>query len=70
MNWPVKLSRDQIIEAVQDGFLNKKMIFHFDVCQALAEGKTQQKIAEGHDIRDFKTIRNIVKRKCKYCDVG
>lgn len=64
----MKFTRDQIIEMVKDGFLNKKSIFHFDVCQALAKRKTQSNVAEEKD-KEPRTIRLIKARKCKYCDV-
>jgi DNA-binding NarL/FixJ family response regulator len=64
----MKFTRLQIMEMVKDGFLNKKSVTHFDVCKALAEGKTQNQVAEEKDIRETKTIRVIKLHKCKYCD--
>lgn len=64
----MKFTRDQIIEMVKDKFLNKKAIFHFDVCKALSEHKTKSMIAQESDIREIKTIKYIIKTKCKYCD--
>ncbi len=64
----MKFTKDQIIEMVKDGFLNKKAIFHFDVCQALAKGKTQSAVAEEKGYQEPKTIRDIKKHKCKYCN--
>ncbi len=65
----MKFTKDQIIEMVKDGFVNKKSIFHFDVCQALAQGKTQPAVAQEKNYQEPKTIRYIKKHKCKYCDV-
>lgn len=63
----MKFTRDEIIEMVKDGFLNKRTIFHYDVCRALAEKKTQNAIAEEKDIKETKGIRYIKEHKCKYC---
>lgn len=64
----MKFNRNQIIEMVKDGFLNKKSIFHWDVCKALADRKTWARITSEHDITELKTVYNIKKHKCKYCD--
>lgn len=65
----IKLTRDEIIEMVKVGFLNKKSIFHYDVCKELAKGKATSKIVEERDLREPKTIRNIRDRKCPFCNV-
>lgn len=65
----IKLTRDEIIEMVRVGFLNKKSIAHYDVCKELATGKAITKIVEERDLREPKTIRNIRDKKCPFCDV-
>ena len=65
----MRFTRDQIIEMVKDGFLNKKSIFHWDVCKELADKKTWARITTEHNISELKTVYNIKKHKCKYCDV-
>lgn len=65
----LKFSREEIIQMVKDKFLNARSIFHFDVCQALHEHKTQSEIAEEKDISETKGIRYIKEHKCKYCDL-
>jgi hypothetical protein len=62
----LKFTREQIIEMVKDGFLNKRSIFHYDVCRALAEKKSAD-VEDDYEIGDSSGIRYMKKHKCKYC---
>lgn len=64
----MKFKRDEIVAMVNDGFLNKKSILHFDICRDLAQKKTWASIISEHDISELKTVHEIKKKKCKYCD--
>lgn len=64
----MRFTRDEIIQMVKDGFLNKKSIFHFDVCKELSNKKTWAKIIAEHEITELKTVHNIKTHKCKYCN--
>jgi len=63
----MKFTRDEIIEMVKDGMMNKRTIFHYDVCRALAEMKSRQDVEDTMNIGDSSGLRYIIKRKCKYC---
>lgn len=57
----------EVVEAcARRGIMNKKSDFHFDVCKALADGKTLKQVADEFDIPDD-TIKWIKSRKCKDC---
>lgn len=60
-------TRDQIKKLVENGMLNKKSLRHYDVCKAIAEGKTQEQIAEELNYSETKSIRYIKAHKCKDC---
>jgi DNA-binding NarL/FixJ family response regulator len=56
-------SREQVKGMAEQGFLNKQSVLHYDVCRALAEGKTQAQVAEQFNISD-ENVKWIKKRKC------
>lgn len=58
--------REQIVCMVATGFLNKKAVLHYDVCKKLADGKTQEQIAEELNIEP-RTVRQIKSHKCTEC---
>jgi DNA-binding NarL/FixJ family response regulator len=60
-------TREQVEALVSDGLMNKKSVKHFDVCKAIAEGKTQNQIAKELDYSETKTIRWIKQHKCPDC---
>lgn len=63
----LSLSRDEVKRLVDQGWLNKKALNHYDVCKAIAEGKTQSMIAEEFNYSETKSIRWIKQHKCKGC---
>lgn len=61
------LSREEVKKLIDDGWLNKKALNHFDVCKAIAQGKTQSQIAEEFHYSETKSIRWIKQHKCPEC---
>lgn len=61
------LSRSQIEEMVKAGIMSKSNLRHYDICRALAEGKTQEKIAEAFNLTDDSHVRKIKNKKCAEC---
>lgn len=63
----MSLTRDQVKELVDKGWLNKKALMHYDVCKAAAQGKTSDQIAVEFDYCDGRQIRWIKQHKCPNC---
>ncbi len=63
----LKFERNQIVAMATEGLLNKKSIIHYDVCQALKEGKTAEKIAELFQIAEIRHVWWIRDHKCPDC---
>jgi len=62
------LSREEVKKLMDDGWLNKKALNHYDVCKAIAQGKTQSQIAEEFNYSETKSIRWIKQHKCPDCN--
>ena len=63
----LNFERDQVVALAESGLMNKKSILHFDVCKALKEGKTHEKIAELFNLCDDSMVRWIQRHKCPDC---
>lgn len=63
----LSFDRNQIVALAKEGLMNKKTILHYDVCQALKEGKTAEKIAELFQIAEPAHVRWIQRHKCPDC---
>lgn len=62
----LSFSKDIVQACARRGIMNKKSEFHFDVCKALADGKTMKQVADQFDVSD-ETIKQIKSKKCKDC---
>lgn len=63
----LNLNRDEVRRLVDQGWLNKKALNHYDVCKAIAQGKTQRQIAEEFNYSETVHISWIKKHKCPEC---
>jgi len=61
-------SIEEVRKRVEAGELNKKAVLHYEVCKAIAQGKTQSKIAEEFNYSETKSIRWIKQHKCPDCN--
>lgn len=62
------LTREEVENLGKIGFF-KNSVQHYDVCKALAEGKTQAQVAEKFNIEDH-TVRYIKRQKCPDCGLS
>jgi hypothetical protein len=60
-------SRQEVEELVNEGWLTKENLRHYDLCKAMASGMTQEKAAEKFNFTDDRYVRRIKQKKCKYC---
>jgi len=60
------LTKSEIVALAKIG-INKKSEFHQEVCKALAEGKTHEKVAEMFNLTDDAHVRYIQRTKCPEC---
>lgn len=63
----LSLSREEIKELVDSGFMRKENLAHYDICRAIAMGKKQNEIADEFNIPDVRLVRYIKEKKCKDC---
>lgn len=61
------LDRSEVKRLIDEGWLNKKALNHYDVCKALAQGKTANKVAEEFNYNLDVHVRWIKKTKCPEC---
>jgi hypothetical protein len=57
--------RNQIVAF--SSFTSSRLTLCYDVCRALREGKTQEKIAELFNLSDDREVRRIKKKYCPDC---
>lgn len=60
-------TRQEIEEKILVGGWHKASLRHYEICKALAEGKTQADIAEKFDVSDSRVVRFIKDKKCPEC---
>lgn len=60
-----ELTKEEAENLGRIGFSSKSG-FHFDICKALADGKSQSEIAEDFNIDDS-AVRKIKSKKCPDC---
>ena len=63
----LNFERSQIVAFAENGLMNKKSVLHYDVCQALKNGLTHEKIAELFNLNDGRMVRYIKEHKCPEC---
>lgn len=63
----LNFERSQIVAFAENGMMNKKSVLHFDVCKALKEGKTAEKIAEQFNLAEPRHVWYIRDHKCPDC---
>lgn len=63
----LSLSMDEVNNFVDSGFMKRKEITHWQICRKIADGITQDKIAEFFDITP-RAVRKV--KKCKCPNVG
>lgn len=59
----LQFTRVQVVSFAQNGIMNIKAAFHWDVCNALKAGKNSEQVAEDFRIDD-RTVRWIRCHKC------
>lgn len=61
----LKYDRSQIVALAT--MMRGNAVLYYDVCKALNEGKTQEKIAELFNLSDDREVRRIKKLHCPDC---
>lgn len=64
----LSLSRDEVQAFINSGFLKKEDMRHYDVCKAMAQGKSQFEVAREFNLTDDSHARYIKRKKCPECD--
>lgn len=62
----LEMTREEAEALGRIGFTHKAGL-HYDVCRALADGKTQQQVAEEFNLSETKSVRLIKTKKCPEC---
>lgn len=62
----LKHERTQIVALVESGLTRKENITHWDICNALAQGKTIEFVAEQFRLSS-RNVDYIKEKKCKKC---
>jgi hypothetical protein len=60
-------SREEVQSLVDQGFLKKENLRHYDLCKAMSQGMTQEKAAEVFNLTDDRYVRKIKSKKCPDC---
>ena len=63
----LSFERKEIVALAEKGLMHKNAVRHYDVCKALSEGKTQERIAEEFNLNDDRAVRWIKDHKCPDC---
>lgn len=64
----LSLSRSEVVAFVQSGMLRPENLRHYDICKALAEGKTQEWVADQFNLTDDRYVRRLKAKKCPDCN--
>lgn len=62
----LKYDRNQIVALVKDGIATVESIHHWDICKALAGGKTAEQVAEDFKMH-VRSIEYVRTKKCQAC---
>jgi len=60
-------SIEEIKKDIAAHYTSKSSLRHYEVCKALAQGLTQEQIAEKFNFNDDRVVRHIKKTKCPEC---
>jgi hypothetical protein len=63
----LRKSREEVQALIDQGFLKKENLIHYDLCKAMAQGMTQEKAAEVFNLTDDSYVRKIKNKKCPDC---
>lgn len=63
----LSLSREEVKFFISTGVMRPENLKHFDICKAMAEGKTQNQVADQFGVPDVRHIRYIKSVKCPEC---
>ena len=59
----LQFSKAQVVAFAQSGMMNIKSGFHWDICNAIASGKTMETVADDFKIH-YNTVKQIKRCKC------
>ena len=63
----LKLTPEELKAKILKGDLRPESIKHYEICKALASGRTQEYIAEYFHLTDDSHVRYIKRNKCPDC---
>jgi len=63
----LQFTREDVVRRIHKGELTKASLRHYEICQAIAQKKTQEQIAEEFNLTDDAHVRYIKKKKCPEC---
>ena len=63
----LQFTREEVIRKINKGDLTKASLRHYEICQAIAKGKTQEAVAEDFKLTDDAHVRYIKRTKCPEC---
>lgn len=61
-------TREEVQKLVEDGWISKSMLKHYDLCKAIASGMTQEQAADKFNLTDDRYVRKIKSKKCPDCN--
>ena len=63
----LSLSRKEVENFIGAGVMRPENLKHYDVCKAMAEGMTQEAVAEKYNLTD-RWVRRMKEVKCPKCE--
>ncbi len=63
----LSLKRNEVEFFIKTGVMRPENLRHYDICQAIKNGMTQEQAAEKFNVTDDRYIRRIKEKKCPDC---
>ncbi len=64
------LTRKEVEFFISTGVMRPENLRHYDICKAMADGKTQDNVTREFGYSDIRAVRYVKHKKCPQCPEG